>query len=786
MTSKPDGSAAVRRWGAAASEWAHFKKLAKADLLPVVSDPTAELSPRTKMKAVGKTPSLFNQDGLAIGFTNWTEHETTVLNIETWSEVPQLGICVQTRRFRAFDIDVPNQALSDEIKARAWELLGIDGAPTRTRPNSGNQLFIVYAEGELSKDAFPVKEYQDADGKTKRWLVELLATGQQFIAAGTHTSGVPYEWLDGLPKRADVPVVSIKRILAAMATLKDEYAVATWKAQARHAPTLLEDLNIDDPVAEHLIEQGLVLGEGKNQVFVECPWIDGHSSENGETETSWMIAGTGKYRNGHFSCRHAGCSHRTDAEFKAAVGYKPAKASEFEDLRKDDAALAAYVALAPGASPKSKELKAAKKFDLDKPLPAFDRDGKDQIETNLKNLVAALRAPQAVECELAYDEFRGELMYAEQPGEWQALTDGFQTELSIRIEDLGFKDQVDITKLRRALDWISDHQRMDTAIYWLENLVPAWDGVPRIHRFWPDYMRTKDTEYTQQLGLYSWTAHAARILDPGCQVDMVPVLVGDEGLRKTSALKAIIPHPSHYGEFNLAKDDEKLARIMRGKLLGELAELRGISVRDAESVLAWITRTEEEWTPKFKEFNTTLARRLVLYGTTNDLEFLQPHMGFRRWLPVMILGLIDTNKITRDCIQLWAEARETYISEGIEYAAVERLAKAERAAFKHIDPWFDKVNAAIDDTIGEDDDDNELTMRNCGTLTGERVLIDVLGFDAGRIKKAEQMRIGEVLKACGMVKIQRKVAGRNMKVWVSTSSDLVVDTGDRRTRAGRS
>src|SRR5690606_30275841 len=104
---------------------------------------------------------------------------------------------------------------------------------------------------------------------------------------------------------------------------------------------------------------------------------------------------------------------------------------------------------------------------------------------------------------------------------------------------------------------------------------------------------------------------AARILDPGAKVDMVPVLVGEEGTRKSTAISLIPPHEEFFAEFNLQLDDEKLARLMRGCLVGELAELRGISVRDAESVLAWITRRHEKWVPKFKEYATSLARRVV-------------------------------------------------------------------------------------------------------------------------------------------------------------------------------
>ena len=47
----------VKVWGASKTDWARAKKLAKVDLLPVVSNPTLEVSPNSRMKSVGKTPS---------------------------------------------------------------------------------------------------------------------------------------------------------------------------------------------------------------------------------------------------------------------------------------------------------------------------------------------------------------------------------------------------------------------------------------------------------------------------------------------------------------------------------------------------------------------------------------------------------------------------------------------------------------------------------------------------------------------------------------------------------
>lgn len=761
---------AAVRYGATKAEWAALKRLAKVDLLPVVSNPHAEISTRSKMRAIGKTPSLYNGAGLVAGFTDWTDHEATVSNLEAWSEVPDYGICVQTRRFRAIDIDVDDDELADELEARILELLGLDSAPCRMRSNSGKRLLLVLAEGDLGKDAFPVKEWIGEDGKTKRWLVELLATGQQFIAAGMHTSGVPYEWRDGLPELADVPMVTVKRLVKAFEALKGEHAIETWRASKRHAPTLLDDLNVDDPVAEHLIEQGLVVGEGKGMLYVECPWKDGHSSDNGETETAWLLAGSGRYRNGHFSCRHAGCQEHTDADFMREVGFRPAKADEFEDLSDNDGGVALYLREAERASAKPKRADVNSKAVAGAgglPLPGFVRDSGGRIVTKMENVVRALRSHVVAECDLAFDRFRGEMTLADEPNAWRSLTDADVVELLMRLERLPFIGRIPTEMMRLALVKLEAERQFDSAQFWLNEVIPEWDGVSRIHRFYPDYLMTEDTPYTRALGNYSWTAQAGRILEPGLQVDMVPVLVGAEGLRKTSALKAMVPAKEFYGEFNMSKDDVELARLMRGKLVGELAELRGISARDGEAIKAWITRTDEEWTPKYRERSTAMARRVVFYGTSNDDDFLQAHMGERRWAPVTVLSVIDTDRIARDRSQLWAEARDTFIHDGgLAWERIEQFARGERDAFRHVDPWTERVARWLD----EEADLAGGTPRASGMLRSEEVLIQCLDIPVARINRPDQNRMGAVLRACGMASVQRKIGGRTTRVWIDAAA----------------
>ena len=94
-------------WGATAAEWLHFSETLglEADLLPVVSNPAGVVSKLSKVKGLGKTPSKYNRAGEVVGITAWTAHQATDRHVGQWLANSDLGICVQTRVWRALDID---------------------------------------------------------------------------------------------------------------------------------------------------------------------------------------------------------------------------------------------------------------------------------------------------------------------------------------------------------------------------------------------------------------------------------------------------------------------------------------------------------------------------------------------------------------------------------------------------------------------------------------------------------------------------------------------------------
>ncbi|HAF5679601.1 TPA: ATPase [Salmonella enterica] len=398
------------------------------------------------------------------------------------------------------------------------------------------------------------------------------------------------------------------------------------------------------------------------------------------------------------------------------------------------------------------------------PLPPFDRDNRGRIEAEILNAVMAVARPDFIGVDIRFDQFRDEIMLAPAgSGQWRAFTDADYVELRMTMAKRGFKP-VGRELIRDAVLQVSSVQPFDSAITWLEGL--EWDGVPRIEVFYHTHFGTANTEYTRAVSLYMWTAMAGRVLKPGIKADMVPILVGPQGCGKSSGVEALSPDPMFFTEISFAEKDDDLARKMRGRLLAEIGELRGLNTKELESIKAFVTRTHENWIPKYREFATQFPRRLVFIGTTNEDEFLADKTGNRRWLPVEVSG-VDVQAIKRDLLLLWAEARETFKRlGGVQFRDAERLGASVHEKYTIKDAWLETVEKWLDtpDMLTEE------IPRTREFLLPSDVLRDAIGLNPSHIGKREEMRIGNVLQNCGYLRERRTVKGKQIRVWVKNQT----------------
>jgi putative DNA primase/helicase len=314
----------VERWGAMPEDWVALDLLLglTADLLPVVCNPDARPSEGTAITDPRKTPTMYNGQRRFHGILRWPEHRAASKQIDAWSREPDYGICIITRQVRALDVDIVDPALAREVEEIIVEHLG--PLPARRRAGTGKFLMAFEMAGDHPKLVI----------KPRGGAIEFLGTGQQFVAAGTHKSGVRYAW-DGGRIPDEFPTVAPDTFEALWSALAQRFGEAPQgraegpqkAADGPQAPrktkaVRLSELAQRDPVAVALRERDMVLGidRGGERLFVRCPFEHEHTTTTGLSSTIYNLPNTGGYVRGHFKCLHAHCSERTDDEFRSALG----------------------------------------------------------------------------------------------------------------------------------------------------------------------------------------------------------------------------------------------------------------------------------------------------------------------------------------------------------------------------------------------------------------------------------------------------------------------------------
>lgn len=272
---------------------------------------------------------------------------------------------------------------------------------------------------------------------------------------------------------------------------------------------------------------------------------------------------------------------------------------------------------------------------------------------------------------------------------------------------------------------------------WLSGL--KWDGIPRLGRLFIDGFGAEDKEHNEALGIAFLSGAAARVLSPGSSVQVVPILVGEQGVGKSSGIAALLPDPSWFCDSIVDFESKAGYEVVCGATIVELPELSALKKADIEKVKQFVTQRQVKYRTPWDRQARVRAATWVFIGTTNEEEFLKDTTGNRRFAPIRVVNaspskIVDWISERRD--QLWAEAREIAekgLACGRETWAIpkkywEDLAReAENAREK--DPWEDAVQEVTNRLQGSSDAVlrrlNDLAME-CGVTIRSR--IDELHF----------------------------------------------------------
>ena len=374
------------------------------------------------------------------------------------------------------------------------------------------------------------------------------------------------------------------------------------------------------------------------------------------------------------------------------------------------------------------------------------------IKPILANAMIALREAPAWFGVFAYNDFSQETMLMAAPP-WEVnpsfcsprpVTPHDDLLITEWLQSQGITVEVGIAA--QALEAVARDRSFHPVREYLDSLV--WDSVPRLKTWLHDYLGADDNLYTQSIGLCMLAAAVARIHNPGCKVDNVPIIEGAQGVGKSSALR-ILFDPWFTDEIaDLGSKDA--AMQTRGVWLVELAELDAMSRPETSRIKAFITRTTDRFRPPYGRRLVESLRSCVFWGTTNSEAYLRDETGGRRFWPIRARKInLDGLRRIRD--QLWAEAQEHYAAGApwwIDNPDVHRAATEEQAGRYAGDPWDEVIQRLTKS-------DNDLSIG--------QILIAV-GVEIGQQTQREMNRVARCLKALGWTRVQVG-AGRERR-WI--------------------
>jgi len=288
----------------------------------------------------------------------------------------------------------------------------------------------------------------------------------------------------------------------------------------------------------------------------------------------------------------------------------------------------------------------------------------------------------------------------------------------------------------------------------------TWDGVGRLDKMLADHFGAEDTPLHAAVGTAWMTSLVARAMDPGCKVDTVPILVGRQGTRKSSTLRAMMPDVSWFSDSDIplhhAQDQYQ---VIRGKWLYELAEFDRFSTKaEASKIKAYVTAQIDSYRDSYGHRVADHARQVGFVGTTNASEFFIDPTGSRRFWPIKT-GDCDCVTMAAARDQLWAEAAHRYQSgAGWLLSQSDTLLVAEVAdEFRVSDAWEGPVA--------------EYLAPKTDAVIAE-VLDRALEIKPRDQDKVASMRVAAILIRLGWTRTQKRgpPRGKGARMWMPPSS----------------
>ena len=277
-------------------------------------------------------------------------------------------------------------------------------------------------------------------------------------------------------------------------------------------------------------------------------------------------------------------------------------------------------------------------------------------------------------------------------------------------KDVRFNSRTDFVRAARAL---AGEKQIDPILARIESL-PEWDKKPRLDSFLDKMFGAGTDHLTVWASRYIFVGVIQRARRPGCELQEIPLLVGPQGVGKTTHLQGAVPTGERHETWvkqglHFDPDPKKMHYQVKRAAIVEWAETRGVKYLDLEALKSWLTTSFDTVDEKFEDA-LEYPRRFIVVGTANPDDGNLPNDdgGNRRYVvvscPERIEGAKEWLRKNRD--QLWAEAlyRFNDPAEKLRANLPDALAEAQAARneeYRETDPIEESLALELERKGGE-------------------------------------------------------------------------------------
>lgn len=409
---------------------------------------------------------------------------------------------------------------------------------------------------------------------------------------------------------------------------------------------------------------------------------------------------------------------------------------------------------------------------------AITRTTTGKPESTIHNTMLVLQHADELAGLFMLDEFGNAVRLLHDPcwsgGERDEFTDQDGTELAAWLgSPLRYTLNAKREMVMDCVEAMARRRKVHPVREYLSHL--QWDGMPRIATLFARLFGSEDSTYNRQAAQCWLVSAVARILwmdakvrHNGAQVDFMLVLEGDQGIRKTSAVRELFG-AEWYAESMESPSGKDFYQALRGRWCVEIGEMDSFSKADVTKVKQAITARFDTYRPSYGRVSRSFRRECVFVGTTNENEYLRDSTGGRRFLPVKVVA-VDIAGLRSERDQLWAEAVSLFRAGCAWWKLPDEAEEQQEERFVE-DSWQGPIQRWLAGRASDGEYPSRLSMSagNGSALewtTTTELLSWALSVDVGKHGKPEQMRVAAIMRRLQWTHVRVTVGTYRERRWL--------------------